>query len=40
MRGRGKMGRSHSRKVFTKGAHRIHPKNLITTSPMRGGIRL
>lgn len=38
---RGRMNRSHSKRVFTKGAQRVHPKNNIsTTGPMRGGIRL
>lgn len=35
------MNGKYSRKVFTAGAKRVHPKNRIgTTSPMRGGIRL
>lgn len=38
---RGRMRGGHSRRVFTKGAQRVHPKNVTyTTSPMRGGIRL
>lgn len=37
---RSKMGRRHSRKVFTRGAQRVHPKNSLPTMPMRGGIRL
>lgn len=36
---RRKMGRQHSRKVFTRGAQRVHPKNH-RDRPMRGGIRL
>lgn len=41
MRKRGHMGRGHSRHVFTRGAQRVHPKNVhYTTNPMRGGIRL
>lgn len=38
---RAKMNRHHSRKVFTKGAQRVHPKNAMGQGgPMRGGIRL
>lgn len=39
---RGKMSRSYSRKVFTKGAQRVHPRNGLAVggAPMRGGIRL
>lgn len=37
---RSKMGRGNSRKVFTRGAQRVHPKNLMVGAPMRGGIRL
>lgn len=38
---RAKMRPGHSRKVFTRGAQRVHPKNgLGTSGPMRGGIRL
>lgn len=39
---RGKMSRGHSRKVFSKGANRVHPKNAMTGAGyvMRGGIRL
>jgi len=33
------MGGSHSKKVFSKGAQRVHPKN-VAGRPMRGGIRL
>lgn len=36
---RHRMSKSASRKVFTRGAVRIHKKNL-QTGPMRGGIRL
>lgn len=36
---RKKMGRSHSRKNFTKGAMRVNKRNY-GGSPMRGGIRL
>jgi hypothetical protein len=36
---RSKMKSSTSKKVFSKGAKRIHPKNG-TAAPMRGGIRL
>lgn len=41
---RSKMHRGYSRKVFTKGAQRVHPKNALSmvshAGPMRGGIRL
>lgn len=37
---RGKMSRGHSRSQFRKGAMNVHPKNLYTAGPMRGGIRL
>ncbi len=39
---RGKMGRGFSRKVFRKGAQRVHPKNDLSGAGMtqRGGIRL
>lgn len=40
MRKRGKMSRGHSRRVFTKGAQRVHHLNASVTNPMRGGIRL
>nr|QJB19155.1 MAG: hypothetical protein [Microvirus sp.] len=33
------MSASHSKKVFTSTAKKVHPKNLIG-KPMRGGIRL
>lgn len=33
------MSRGKSRKVFRKGAKRVHSKN-VNTAPMRGGIRL
>lgn len=36
---RHKMKSKHSRKLFTKTAKRIHPRNAIL-HPMRGGIRL
>lgn len=36
-----KMSHGSSRKVFSQGARRVHPKNnLQTGNPMRGGIRL
>lgn len=37
---RAKMGRSRSKKVFSRGAERVHPKNGMQARPMRGGIRL
>lgn len=38
---RSKMNRQHSRRVFTNGALRVHPKNnLQDSTAMRGGIRL
>jgi len=36
---RGGMSRGHSRKVFRKGAQRVHGRN-VSPAPMRGGIRL
>lgn len=36
---RRKMSRKRSRRTFTKGARRVHRKNM-TAGPMRGGIRL
>ena len=35
-----KMGRKASKKVFTKTASRVHPKNGMGSPAMRGGIRL
>lgn len=35
---RSSMGRGRSKKVFTKAAQRVHPRN--SYRPMRGGIRL
>lgn len=37
---RSSMGRSHSKRVFTGAAKRVHPKNDMLARPMRGGIRL
>ncbi len=37
---RGKMNRRKSKRSFTKGAVRVHPKNGMKARPMRGGIRL
>lgn len=37
---RGKLGRKFSRKVFTRGAQKVHRKNGMKDGPMRGGIRL
>lgn len=34
------MGKRNSKRVFTAGAQRVHPKNSLTARPMRGGIRL
>lgn len=39
MRKRFKMGRRKSRRNFTRGAVRVHAKN-VQSNPMRGGIRL
>lgn len=39
MRKRGRMSRGYSRKVFRKGANRVHGKNH-GVRPMRGGFRL
>lgn len=40
--GRHRMTRRKSRKVFsrTAGHRHVHPKNMMSTVPMRGGIRL
>jgi len=35
-----RMGRSASRRDFSRNASRTHRKNFNTGSPMRGGIRL
>lgn len=40
MRKRVKLSRRVSRKVFRKGAKRIHRKNVLGRPVMRGGIRL
>lgn len=40
MRGRRKIPRGKSKKIFRKGAMRRHPRNVIAGRPMRGGIRL
>ncbi len=37
---RRKMNRRKSKKVFTRGAQRVHPRNQSIGRPMRGGIRL
>lgn len=37
---RSKMGSRHSKKSFSRGAMRVHPKNGLSAMPMRGGIRL
>lgn len=36
---RGGMHRGYSKKVFSRGAQRIHARN-VSPAPMRGGIRL
>lgn len=36
---RRKLGRKYSRKMFSRVAQHVHPKN-IHSSPMRGGYRL
>lgn len=36
---RGGMSRGRSKKVFSRGAQRVHPRN-VSPPPMRGGIRL
>lgn len=35
-----KMNNGKSKKVFTRGALRVHPKNALHEVVMRGGIRL
>nr|QJB19234.1 MAG: hypothetical protein [Microvirus sp.] len=37
---RHRIGRSRSRKMFSRGASHVHKRNLSTANPMRGGIRL
>lgn len=37
---RKRLARGRSRRMFTRGALRVHPKNAYNTGPMRGGIRL
>lgn len=39
MRKRHKLGRKHSKRMFTKHAKRVHSRNVVIP-PMRGGIRL
>lgn len=40
MRKRKKLSNSGSKKLFTKTADRVHPKNAPASVVMRGGIRL
>lgn len=35
-----KIGRKKSRRMFTRGAQRVHRKNFSGGNPMRGGIRM
>lgn len=37
---RGRMNRGRSKKVFRRGAQRVHGRNLMSGNPQRGGIRL
>lgn len=37
---RKKLRKKRSRKIFTRGAMRVHPRNGLKERPMRGGIRL
>lgn len=37
---RGHLSHGYSRKVFRRGAQRVHPRNIPSGAPMRGGIRL
>lgn len=37
---RSRLGRRTSRRIFSRGAMRVHPKNNYNIGPMRGGIRL
>lgn len=39
MKKRHRLGRKHSRKLFTKTAKRVHNRN-VHKHPMRGGIRM
>jgi len=36
---RARMSKGRSKKIFSRGAMRVHSRNLNTTNPMRGGIR-
>lgn len=40
MKGRRKVGYRKSKKMFSRGANRTHPKNRLRSYVMRGGIRL
>ncbi len=40
MRRRKRMDKRYSKKLFTRTAQRIHPKNALPTMVMRGGNRL
>lgn len=40
MKKRSRIPRKKSRKMFTKSATGAHPKNNMSSRPMRGGIRL
>lgn len=40
MRKRRKLSKRASRRVFRKGAKRVHKKNVLSRPLMRGGIRL
>lgn len=35
-----RMSKGRSRKVFTRAAQRVHPRNMVNTIWQRGGIRL
>jgi len=37
---RHKLGRRFSERSFTSNAMRVHPRNVMKSGPMRGGIRL
>jgi len=37
---RRRLSTGKSRRMFRKGANRVHRKNVSSASPMRGGIRL
>jgi len=35
-----KLSSGHSKRMFTRNAVKVHRRNLVSSNPMRGGIRL